>query len=276
MSAAPAGRTTVYRSRGRELGMRGALAGILVSLIATSACTEQGASVSASPVNASFPKGHYAELDALPDWGGVWVGEGPSGDKQPRRKGAYLAAYEEQIATLARGELLSNPYSNCLPRGMPSMMSLRSYPIEFIFSPGRVTMNFESWMQRRFIFTDGRDHPTDFDPTYSGYSIGRWEGNTLVVATMGIKENTVLAGSGSRHAAHGPQLEIEERIYLDEADPDRLIVEMTMTDPDALEEPFEQTLVFRRSRDMQVEEFVCAENDRNPVDENGKSLFIFK
>lgn len=261
---------------GAQAIRRASVAGLLAAFVACAGCSDRGPAGPAQPVNAAFPKGHYAELDSLPDWGGVWVSDGPSNNDQPRRKGAYLAAYEEQMATLARGELLSNPYSNCLPRGMPSMMALRSYPIEFIFSPGRVTMNFESWMQRRFIFTDGRTHPTDFDPTYSGYSIGRWEGDTLVVETIGLKENTVLAGSGSRHQAHGPNLKIDERMYLDPQDPDKLIVEMTMTDPDALEEPYHQHLTYRRSRDMQVEEFVCAENDRNPVDENGKSLFIFK
>jgi hypothetical protein len=258
-----------------RVGRRTAVAGVLAALM-IGACSNGGSPGPAQPVNAAFPKGHYAALDSLPDWGGVWVGEGPSNDDQPKRKGAYLTAYEDQMATLARGELLSNPYSNCLPRGMPSMMALRSYPIEFIFSPGRVTMNFESWMQRRFIFTDGRPQPTDFDPTYFGYSIGRWEGDTLVVETIGLKENTVLAGAGSRHQAHGPNLKIDERMYLDPDDQDRLIVEMTMTDPDALEEPYRQHLTYRRSREMQVEEFVCAENDRNPVDENGKSLFIFK
>jgi hypothetical protein len=88
---------------------------------------------------AAFPKGKYAALDALPDWGGVWIGDGPITKEEPQRKGKYLKDYQEQMALRAKGLPIPNPFSNCLPRGMPSMMALGVYPIEFLFTPGRVT-----------------------------------------------------------------------------------------------------------------------------------------
>jgi hypothetical protein len=258
------------------------LAGALTAFISLAGCAKEGAgeaspsaSTDAVP-GAAYPKGKYAALESLPDWGGVWVGEGAITNEEPRRKGEYLKAYEEQMEMRARGIPIPNPFSNCLPRGMPSMMALGVYPIEFLFTPGRVTVLLETWMQWRFIYTDGRSHPEDLDPSFSGHSIGHWEGDTLVVETVGIKEDTLIAGRGSRRKGHGPNMRVVERIHLDPNDPDTLLDEMTVFDPDALEEPFRQTLKFKRSREMQIAEFVCAENDRNPVDASGNSGYIIK
>ena len=64
-------------------------------------------------------------------------------------------------------------------------MGVGQYPIEFMFTPGRITTHHEAWMQWRIIYTDGRPHPApeDYDPTFGGHSIGKWEGETLVVDT---------------------------------------------------------------------------------------------
>jgi hypothetical protein len=119
------------------------------------------------------------------------------------------------------------------------------------------------------IYTDGRPHPDDLDPSFQGHSIGRWEGDTLVVDTVGIKPIVALA-MGMKHSG---KLRITERIHLAKGDPNTLLVEMTLNDPDALEKPFSQTLTFKRSRDWDLIEFICAENDRNPVDESGNIGF---
>lgn len=276
--------TTLMKARSRlaRIPQRLLLVAVVTGCAVLAACTKNtDADTSAresTPAGsgAAFPKGQYASLDSLPDWGGVWVGDGPTTNEQPQRKGKYLEAYEEQMAMREKGIPIPNPFSNCLPRGMPSMMALGVYPIEFLITPGRVTVLLETWMQWRFIYTDGREHPEDLDPSYSGHSIGHWEGDTLVVDTIGIKEDTIIAGRGSRQQAHGPNMRVIERIHLDPENPDTLIDEMTITDPDALAEPFKQTLTFKRSREMQLAEFVCAENDRNPVDASGQSGYTIK
>jgi hypothetical protein len=220
---------------------------------------------------AAFPQGRYGSLNPLPDWGGVWVlnRQAPNRER-PQLKGKYLQDYQAWQAEVQKNNgLVKRVGSNCRPPGMPGIMSVGQYPMEFLFTPGRITTLHEAWMQWRIIFTDGRPHPEDWDATFQGHSIGRWEGDTLVVDTVGIKD-TVPLGQGMNHSK---QIHIVERIHLDKANPDTLVVEMVVTDPQALEKPWNNTLTYRRSREWDLIEFVCAENDRNPVDEEGNTQF---
>jgi hypothetical protein len=130
-------------------------------------------------------------------------------------------------------------------------------------------MHFEAWMQWRNVYTDGRGHPADLDPTFSGHSTGRWEGDALVVDTVGVKDVTPLI-TGMKHSE---KMHVVERMHLDPASPDTLLVETTVDDPLALAAPWSTTLRFKRERGGELYEFVCAENDRNPVDEHGKVQF---
>jgi hypothetical protein len=221
---------------------------------------------------AAWPKGKYAELDRLPDWGGVWVLAGGRGGatEEPKLKGEYLAGYEAYRKEVAENNgMVRKENSNCMPPGMPGMMGTGQYPIEFLFTPGRVTTLHEAWMQTRTIFTDGRGHPEDLDAGIFGHSIGHWEGDTLVVDTIGIKTITELA----RGARHSDKLHVTERIHLAKDNPDQLVVEMTMEDPEALTAPYHRTLNFRRERGWNLMEFICAENDRNPVGQDGFTQF---
>ena len=242
---------------------RGAVAGALLLLAGA-----------ASAQTASFPKGRYAELDALPDWGGIWfLNRTPPGERTartPRLKGEYLDRLEqwrEEVA--ARDGVTRRNRSNCSPPGMPRIMQLAQYPYEFLFTPGRVTINQEAWMQTRTIWTDGRAHPEDPDPTFMGHSIGRWEGGALVVETIGILDELEFAPG----VLHSPEFRLTERISLSDDNPDVLVNRMRMEDPLALAEPFEITVTYRRDRAGSLIEFQCAENDRNPVDANGETRF---
>ena len=225
---------------------------------------------------AAWPKGAYAALDKLPDWGGVWVltrgrpAPGAAPPEQPKFKGDYLARYQTwQKEVRDNNGVARKETSNCMPPGMPNMMGTGQYPIEFLFTPGRVTTLHEAWMQTRSIFTDGRGHPEDLELGIFGHSTGRWDGTTLVVDTIGIKPITEL-GAGMKHS---DKLHITERIHLAADDPETLVVEMTMEDAEALESPYRRTLTFKRQRDWNLMEFVCAENDRNPVGADGHTQF---
>lgn len=223
--------------------------------------------------SAAFPKGQYAPLDALPDWGGIWFltrrapGEAPP---SPRLKGEYLERFEQWRQEVAANDgVARRSRSNCSPPGMPRIMQLAQYPYEFLFTPGRVTINQEAWMQTRTIWTDGRAHPEDPDPTFMGQSIGRWEGATLVVETRAVLEELEFASG----ALHSPEFKVTERISLSENDPDVLVNSMRMEDPQALAEPFEVTVTYRRDRGGSLLEFQCSENDRNPVNAAGETQF---
>jgi hypothetical protein len=230
---------------------------------------------SAQSPGAAFPKGKYAALNALPDWGGIWIlnrpnmaaGTRPPG---PALKGQYLKDYEAwQRAVKENNGDAPRDGSNCRPPGFPMMMMVPQYPIEFLFTPGRVTVHHEAWMQWRSIYTDGRTHPQDLDPTFNGDSIGTWRDGVLEVETIGIK-SIVQISLGMKHS---DKLRVTERLHLAKDDPDTLLDEMTLDDPEALDKPWTTTLSWKRTRDDQLIEFICAENDRNPVDASGHTSF---
>ena len=228
---------------------------------------------------APFPKGSYKALDALPDWGGIWLvtfaPPAPNGPPSimmatPPFKGKYKEQYDAWREEVKKnnGEVKSTG-SHCTPPGMPMIMGLPQYPYEFLFTPGRVTINQEAWMQTRHIWTDGRPHPDDPNPGFFGHSIGHWEGDTLVADTIAIKDDVPLAMGVN----HSDKLHVVERIHLKAGDPNTLVDEITVDDPDALEHPYTAVATYHRDRYGELLEFECAENDRNPVDQNGDTEF---
>jgi hypothetical protein len=243
-------------------------------LLASSPATAQDAAEAAvTGEGASFPRGRYAELDALPDWGGIWFlnrrqpGQAASA---PRLRGDYHERLEQWRAEAAANNgVVRRSRSNCSPPGMPRIMQLAQYPYEFLFTPARVTINQEAWMQTRTVWTDGRGHPEDPDPTFMGHSIGRWEGDTLVIETIAILDDLEFAAG----ALHSPEFKMTERISLSDENPDVLVNELRMEDPQALAEPFELTVTYRRDREGTLLEFQCSENDRNPVNAQGETEF---
>lgn len=265
----------------RSYTLRAVPAALLLALSVPSAA-QLGAPTSSPPPEgvtagegAAYPKGDYHELDALPDWGGIWFVTGGAFDTNstglPQLKGEYLERREQWLADArANNGVVRRTRSNCSPPGMPRIMRLSQYPYEFIFSPGRVTINQEAWMQTRTIWTDGRAHEEDPDPTFMGDSIGHWEGDTLVVETRGISDELEI-DTGFPHSA---QFRLTERIHLDPSNPDVLLNEIRMEDPEALAEPFEVTVRYRRDRYGKLIEFQCSENDRNPVNDEGLTEYL--
>ncbi len=225
---------------------------------------------------ASSDKVSYAELDKLPDWRGIWqpnIGR-ITGD-EPMLIGEYKKHHDEEQAKLKANANYEVPETldNCEPDGMPSMMTM-PYSLEFLVTPGKIVINQEALMMVRRIFTDGRPLPSqdEIDPNYFGYSVGRWEGDTLVVETVGTKPGQRL---GMPSITNSDQLKITERIYLDAANKDLLHLDFTYEDPNVLSQPWHQNHTFRRDRTWDILEYVCAENNRHPLDENGQTQADF-
>lgn len=277
----PIARKAVVRKvRGQAL----VLAAFMLGLAGPAARAQLGAPTS-SPLpegiaaperSAGFAKGRFHELDRLPDWGGIWfvIRGDPAAARAPALplQGEYLARWErwrQQVLDNDGVELRNR--SNCSPPGLPRIMQLAQYPYEFLFTPGRVTINQEAWMQTRTIWTDGRTHPAleELTPSFHGHSIGRWEGDTLVVDTIGISDRLEVGEGGT----HSDQFRLVERISLSPDNPDVLINQMTMTDPLAFSQPHIVTVRYRRDRHGSLIEFQCEENDRNPVNEKGETLY---
>jgi hypothetical protein len=215
---------------------------------------------------------------ALPDWSGAWIFPFEDfgqenvrsrivGDPMaPKFTPKYAALMEETRRGLApvpgTPAVTSNTgprrrlnSEDCLPTGMPNLMRY-SFAFEFLFTPGRVTIILEhDDTSVRRIYTDGRRHTDDPDPSYNGESIGRWEGQTLVVNTVGISARAeLIAGVPTSGRAT-----ITERIRLVAAD--RLQVDTTVDDPVALREPWTITRVYTRTPPVFFER-ICQDNNR--------------
>ena len=255
---------------------RTALLAALAACLCTGALLAQQAR-KARPVHpANAETVSYAELDKLPDWRGIWQPNiGRIGGDQPVLIGKYKQRYETERAKVAAnpGYEIPEKTSNCEPPGMPTMMTM-PYSLEFLFTPGKIVVNQEAEMMVRRIYTDGRPLPKEdeIDPNYFGYSVGRWEGDTLVVDTVGTREGQRL---GEQGITNSPKLRINERIYLDKDNRNLLHVDFTFTDPEVLAQPWHRSHTYRRDRTWEILEYVCDENDRHPVDAEGQTQAAF-
>jgi hypothetical protein len=222
---------------------------------------------------ANSAKASYAALDKLPDWRGLWFPViGKVGGAQPVLIGDAKKTFDAHQAQLKANPRYEVPETsdNCEPDGMPSLMTF-PYNLEILFTPGKVTIIQEALMQVRRIFTDGRPLPRReaVDPNYFGYSVGRWDGETLVVTTIGTKPGQRLGIAG---ITNSDQLTITERIYLDPKDRDLLHLEFTFADPKVLAEPWRRTHMFRRDRTWEQIEYICVQNNRHQIDETGQTV----
>jgi hypothetical protein len=244
--------------------------------IAISALTVCFASAVCSAPAPSGPQGDtWASIAKLPDWGGLWEpafrGRRSGPPEAPAFTAAYAARLKQYQDAQRRGEIQDTPAANCVPPGMPNIMT-QPYPLEFLFTPGKITVVIEAYSQWRQIFTDGRKHPDDPDLTFNGHSIGHWEGDTLVVDTVGFTADTPLGMSYGMH--HSEKMHIVERMHL--TDPDTLTIETTISDPEALTKPWTTTREYGRHRDWTLAEYVCQQNNRNGLTDAGKATIDLK
>ncbi len=153
-----------------------------------------------------------AFIRALPDWSGAWSnasGNGTIFDTRtadpPDARGTepferqwppytpeYEQRYEAFLERLNAG-YISDTLTYCLPKGMPRIMS-NPYNYEFVVTPEKVVVINEDDSNVRQIFTDGRQHPDDLEPTWQGHATGYWDGDTLVVDTIGVRAPQMIQG----------------------------------------------------------------------------------
>jgi hypothetical protein len=156
-----------------------------------------------------------------------------------------------------------DPQARCLPAGWPRALNA-PYPVE-IFQLRKVTlMHFEVPNVLRRIYTDGRKHPVDADPTWYGHSIGWWEGNVFVVDTVNIKPDQFLDSPGDPKS---DALHTVERWHLLDGGLG-LQVDMTIDDPKTYTKTWATTRTLRRTAD-EIMEWSCEDNNRNDPDKPG-------
>ena len=153
-----------------------------------------------------------------------------------------------------------NPDAHCLPMGL---MQLHEHPQprKIIQTPGVIVIIYEANSGLRQIFTDGRPlPPKNVQPWWYGYSIGHWEGDTLVVETTGFRDDVWLDVNGSPMTNAGKMIERFRR-----PDYGRLEIEVTIDDPSAYTKPFTVKVTQRIMLNTDLIEFVCSENERSDV-----------
>ena len=198
--------------------------------------------------------------DGKPDLSGVWrtrrsylLNAAPdlkAGDIQP-----WAAALYSQRADNYRND---TDGINCLPPGpKASIANGGGYPMKIVQTPNLVVILYEYQTIFRQIFTDGRDLPQDPNPTWMGYSIGRWEGDTLVVTTAGYNDRTSLDLGGHPHTE---ALHMTERFH--RRDAGHMDFQVTVDDPKAYARPWTLPVDLELIPDGDLIEFVCEERDK--------------
>lgn len=151
-----------------------------------------------------------------------------------------------------------DPEGFCLPPGVPRMM-YTPYPTEIFQMPDRIVFIYEGgahvW---RIIWMDGRELPKDPNPDFLGYSVGHWEGDTLVVNSTGFNTETWLDAAGH---PHGEQLKVTERYT--RPDMNTLRLEATIDDPEYYTKPWTVVTTARWTPGQELMEYICQENNRD-------------
>jgi len=149
----------------------------------------------------------------------------------------------------------NDPVISCFPPGVPRIY-LQPFPVQIVQTPAELIILYEYDHIVRHVFTDGRKHPEDLSPTYMGHSVGRWDGDTFVVDTVGFNDKSWLDRIGHPHSE---DLHVIERFH--RTDRDNLELDIAMEDPKILAKPWNAHLGFALHSDWSLMEQVCTDND---------------
>jgi hypothetical protein len=219
-----------------------------------------------STFNRALPTGPAPRLpDGTIDLSGVWQEGGPvqdierQGGLKPGELDSLLLPSAKQLMALRKPK--DDPEANCLPTGVPRMAG--GYPWRLVQYPTHkkathifllYEANIHSYRQ---IFMDGRKHPADLDPTWYGHSIGSWEGDTLVIDTVGFNDKFWFDGKGHPHTEKLHTIERWTR-----KDMGHLVNEITIDDPGAYSRPWKATFTATLRPGEEIMEYICQENNQ--------------
>ena len=207
-----------------------------------------------------------------PDLSGVWQATADPSDTSGGIEGIVAPKYMIDIMRDLKGtvpfqpwaaqlyqerqanKLRDNPMIKCLPAGVPRLNAY-THPYKIVQTPQLTVMLYESQTMFRQIFTDGRAHPADPEPSWLGYSIGKWDGDTFVVETIGFNDKTWLDGFGHPHSE---AMKLTERFR--RRDFGHMDVEITIDDPKAYTKPLRYVQPQLLQPDNELIEYICNEN----------------
>ncbi len=258
-----------------------ALPAILVGALASLAFLPAQAAEPAAkdPINAAPTLRDWQALAKLPDFGGVWTPVISDQVAQERTNPPpWNPKVAKQIEHMYAEEKAGRPFpiiDHCFPTGMPSYMLITHNAFELLVTPGRVTMLGEGDGNRlRRIYTDGRPHPADPDPSFHGHSIGHWEGNSLVVDTIALLPQAYLAVNEAVGVPNNGDMHIVEHFHLLNAD--TLADDLEITANKLLSKTWKTTRKYYRQRSQKYDivEGVCEQGSyTEAVDTDGNAIF---
>jgi len=152
---------------------------------------------------------------------------------------------------------IDDPLTQCLPIGPARGIQAGIMPFQIVQTPAVTAILFENQHTFRIIHTDGRSHPQDVDPTWFGDSIGKWEGDTLVVDTVGLNDRTWLDTAGHEHS---DQLHLVEKFQ--KTGDNNIKWTVTFEDPKFYTEPWSITLPIAR-QNTEIMSYSCEENEKD-------------
>ncbi len=217
-------------------------------------------------VNLAAPAPRAA--NGKPDLSGVWMVRSSGGlfylggDLKPQDIEPWAAALIKQRQANYRND---TDGINCKPPGPKAGIGVGNLPMKVVQTPKLTAILYEYQTVFRQIFTDGRPLPKDANPTWMGYSVGTWEGDTLVVTTTGYNDLTSLDLAGHPHTE---ALKLTERYH--RADFGHLDLQVTFDDPKAYKRPWTISVRFDLLPDGELIEYVC-DNERDKAHLVGKS-----
>jgi hypothetical protein len=230
-------------------------------------------------INAPPTLRDWQTLAKLPDFSGVWTPLISDQVAQERTNPPpWNAKTAKQIEHMYAEEKAGRPFpviDHCFPTGMPSYMLITHNAFELLFTPGRVTLLGEGDGNRlRRIYTDGRPHPDDPDPSFHGHSIGHWDGQTLVVDTIAVLPQSYLAVNEAVGVPNNGDMHIVERFHL--LDPVTLADDLEITANKLLSKSWKTTrkYVRQRAQKYDIVEGVCEQGSyTEALDKDGNSIF---
>ena len=213
----------------------------------------------APKVGAWWYRGTPQPAGKPPDLTGVWFGGSSADLSKATLPGQEMILTPYGAQRYKTVDHAKDPNTRCLPPG-PARMIMMIHPAMVIQRDDVITILSESQRVFRLIYTDGRGHPEDINdyPEYMGSSIGKWEGDTLVVDTVSVKDNTWLDTSGHEHS---DKLKMTERFRL--ADPNTLEHVVTYDDPVFFVKPFTTKRLFKRQVGDRIMDHSCLENEKD-------------
>lgn len=193
--------------------------------------------------------------DGKPDLSGLWrIKQAAAGETDKAMQGVKAQPWAQELSKKRKEDLgRENMSVLCLPFGPRADFGVG----KIVQTPGLLMMLFEDLTYRQ-AFLDGRPLPKDPNPAWMGYSVGHWDGDTLVVESAGYNDRTWLDDDGHPHSE---DLRVTERFR--RPDFGHLELERTLEDPKALAQRWVIPMKFEIDADTEMLEYVCAENERD-------------